>query len=335
MKVLVTGGAGYIGSTTATALEQAGHVPVIVDSLAYGPRAFVGDRIFYQADIADRSRIGEVLRDHPDIEVVIHMAARVVVPESVADPIAYYRDNVAAALEFFDEVVANGQTRLLFSSSASVYAVPESGFEVCETSAVAPKSPYAQTKMMIERVLEDVSVASEMRSISLRYFNPIGSDPDLRSGIHARTPSHVLGQLLMAASGQIESFTITGTELPTRDGTGMRDYVHVWDLALAHVAAVERFDQVIADSGTRAPVVNVGTGEGTTVRELVSAFERVHGSSVPVVEGPSRPGDAVGAYANVDRATRLLQWRSRSTLDEAIATALNWGRRRREVLGYP
>jgi UDP-glucose 4-epimerase len=331
---MVTGGAGYIGSITATALEQAGHVPVVVDSLLTGPRAFTHGRIFYEGDIADQDLVRRVFKEHPEIEVVIHMAARIVVPESVDDPVGYYRDNVAKSLEFFDVVSDLAQTRLLFSSSASVYALPETGFEVHERSPLNPQSPYAHTKLMIETVLADVAAATSLRSINLRYFNPIGADPGLRSGIYAREPSHVLGQLLMAASGRLDAFTITGTDLPTRDGTGIRDYVHVWDLARAHVAATERFDEVLDVAGTNSPVINVGTGHGVTVRELVAAFERVHKMPVPVVEGPSRPGDSVGAYANVDRANDWLGWRSESTLDEAIASALAWTQRRPAVLGY-
>ena len=145
-----------------------------------------------------------------------------------------------------------------------------------------------------------MAVATDLRAIILRYFNPIGSDPDLESGIYAKEPSHVLGQLVMAARGQKDSFTITGTEHPTRDGTGLRDYIHVWDLARAHVRAVERFDEVLAEAGAPSVVINVGRGDGVTVRELVTAFERVFGHDVPITEAPPRPGDAVGAFANVD-----------------------------------
>jgi UDP-glucose 4-epimerase len=333
MKVLVTGGAGYIGSTTAKALEQAGHTPVILDSLLTGPRVFVRDRIFYQGDVADRALLAQVVEEHPDIEATIHMAARIVVPESVQQPYEYYRDNVAKSLELFDQLNALGKPRVLFSSSASLYALkPE--FEVTEEDPLATTSPYARTKLMMEMALTDIATATDLRAIILRYFNPIGSDPDLESGIYAREPSHVLGQLVMAARGLKESFTITGTEHPTRDGTGIRDYVHVWDLARAHVAAVEKFDKVLAAEGAPSAIVNVGTGSGVTVRELITAFERVYGEKVPVTEAPPRPGDAVGAYANVDKARDVLGWTSSLSLEEAIGSALAWGGRRKEVLGY-
>jgi len=333
MKILVTGGAGYIGSTTAKALEDAGHVPVILDSLLTGPLAFVRDRIFYEGDIGDRDLLRRIVDEHPDIDATIHMAARIIVPESVEKPYEYYRDNVSKSLELFDQLVTLGKPRVLFSSSASLYAIKDD-FEVTEDDPLAPHSPYARTKLMIEQVLEDMAVATDLRAVILRYFNPIGADPDLESGVYAKEPSHVLGQLVMAARGQKDSFTITGTDLPTRDGTGLRDYIHVWDLARAHVRAVERFDQVLAEAGGPSVVINVGHGDGVTVRELVAAFERVFGHAVPLSEAPPRPGDAVGAFANVDRATELLDWRTELSIDDAIASALAWADRRQEVLGY-
>ncbi len=333
MKVLVTGGAGYIGSTTCKALEEAGHTPVVLDSLLTGPRVFVKDRIFYEGDISDRGLVTHIVEEHPDLDATIHMAARIVVPESVEQPYEYYRDNVAKSLELFDQLQHLGKPRVLFSSSASLYALkPE--FEVTENDRLETNSPYARTKLMMEMVLQDMAAATDLRAIILRYFNPIGSDPDLESGIYAKEPSHVLGQLVMTARGQKESFTITGVDHPTRDGTGIRDYIHVWDLAQAHVRAVEKFDEVLATEGSTSTVINVGTGDGVTVRELVAAFERVYGAKVPITEAPPRPGDAVGAFANVDKAHRLLDWQAQHSIDEAIDSALKWGAKRREILGY-
>jgi UDP-glucose 4-epimerase len=218
------------GSTTAKAIEDAGHVPVILDSLLTGPRAFVRDRIFYEGDIADRSLLTRVVEEHPDIACTVHMAARIVMPESVEQPYEYYRDNVAKSLEPFDQLVRLGKPNVVFSSSASLYATVQS-FEVDECSPLDPPSPYARTKRMMEMVLEDMAAATDLRAIILRYFDPVGSDPDLQSGVYVREPSHVLGQLVMAAQGLKDAFTITGTDHPTRDGTGIRDYIHVWDLA--------------------------------------------------------------------------------------------------------
>jgi len=333
MKVLITGGAGYIGSTTAKALEEAGHTPVILDSLLSGPRAFVKNRIFYEGDIADRALLARVIDEHPDIDCTIHMAARIVVPESVAQPYSYYRDNVAKSLELFDQLVILGKPRVLFSSSASLYATVEN-FEVDESSPLDPSSPYARTKLVMEMALRDMAASTDLRAIILRYFNPIGSDPDLESGVYAREPSHVLGQLVMAAQGLKDSFTITGTDHPTRDGTGIRDYIHVWDLARSHVVAVEKFDTALEEVGETSTVINVGTGDGVTVRELVETFQRVYDAPVPVTEAAPRPGDAVGAFANVDKARDVLGWTSSLTTEDAISSALGWFRKRKQILGY-
>ena len=333
MKVLITGGAGFIGSTTASALERAGHVPLILDSLLTGPRAFTVGRTFYEGDIADRALVSRVVAEHPDIAAVIHMAARIVVPESVERPADYYRDNVARSLELFSHLADLGLGRVVFSSSASVYSEGE-GFEVRESSPVRPRSPYARTKLMMEDILRDMSAAGDLRAIALRYFNPIGADPGLRSGVYSRNPSHVLGQLLRAARGQQAHFALTGTDLPTRDGTGLRDYIHVWDLAEAHVRAIERFDDALTVEDGPFSILNLGTGEGVTVRELIRSFERVTGLSVPVAEAPPRLGDAVGAYANVEKAARVLDWRSKLSLDDGIASALAWAEKRKSVLGY-
>jgi UDP-glucose 4-epimerase len=333
VKVLVTGGAGYLGSTTARALERAGHTPVVLDSLLTGPRVFVGDRIFYEGDVADPRLVGRVFAEHPDIGCTIHMAARIVVPESVAQPAMYYRDNVTKSLELLDRLAELGQRRVIFSSSASVYAAAD-GSEVTELSPVAPASPYARSKLMTEQMLEDLAAAGRLRAVVLRYFNPIGSDPDLTTGGYDRRPSHVLGQMTMAALGRQDRFTVTGTRHPTRDGTGLRDYLHVWDLAEAHVAAVERFDDALTRVGAPSTVVNVGTGQGVTVRELLAVVEEVLGRRVPTVDADARPGDPVGAYANVDKAREVLGWRSRLSVAEGVESALRWAERRSRVLGY-
>lgn len=333
MKVLVTGGAGYIGSTTATALEAAGHTPIILDSLLVGPRAFTSSRIFYEGDIADRALVSQVINEHPDLNCTIHMASRIVVPESVSQPYAYYRDNVVKSLELFDQLLSCGKPRIIFSSSASVYAATDD-FEVTELSPLNPMSPYARTKMIIEMALGDLGLTTPLRAVILRYFNPIGSDPMLRSGVHVREPSHALGQIVMAARGLSKHFTLTGTDYPTRDGTGLRDFVHVWDLARAHVQAVEDFDGVLRRAGEPTTVVNLGTGSGVTVRELIATVERVLDHPVPVHEAPRRPGDTIGGFANVDKAKSVLNWRARHTLEEGVRSALAWAANRKHILGY-
>lgn len=321
MKVLITGGAGYIGSTVATACIEAGIDTVLIDDLSAGRRDFGEGRGLYVGDIADRAFVAGVLADHPDIDAVIHCAARIVVPESVADPLGYYDSNVGKTIVLLQSLRDAGIERVVFSSSAAVYA-GESGEGVDESGAVAPSSPYATTKAMVEQILHDAAAAGDLRAIALRYFNPIGADPRLRTGLQNPTPSHVLG-MIMRAKAAGEPFTLTGTDWPTRDGSGLRDYIHVWDLALAHVAAVQRFDAVTsADQPYR--VINLGTGEGVTVRELVAAFERVTGEPLPVVETARRPGDQAGAFAIVGRAADLLGWSAERSVDDGVRDALSW-----------
>lgn len=321
-KVLITGGAGYIGATVASACLDGGLIPIVVDDLSTGLERHVLNRHFYRGDIADDGVIDRVLDEHGDLYAVIHCAARVVVPESVADPLAYYASNVAASVALLRRLSDRGMSRFIFSSSASVYAEVEGG--VTEDAPLHPASPYARTKAMTEQILADAAVAGQIRAINLRYFNPVGVDPQLRTGPTSRHPSHVLGRI-MAAAEEGSAFTITGSDWPTRDGSGLRDFVHVWDLARAHVQAVRRFDAIVDDE---SPIVtlNVGTGTGTTVRELVDAFVRVTGVEVDVRMGERRPGDSAGAYAVVDRARRLLEWRAERTVDEAIADAWAWTR---------
>ena len=336
MKVLITGGAGYIGSTIASALEDHGHLPIILDSLITGRAEFTRGRIFYKADIADRAALEQIFTDHPDISATIHCAALIVVPESVAHPYEYYTDNVAKSLELFKTLSDLGQSRVVFSSSASIYGVVPN-FMVTETSPLNPSSPYARTKYMMEMILQDFCTAYPMRGIALRYFNPIGADPKMRSGIHIKAPSHVLGKLVSTAMGEQPVFDITGTHWPTRDGTGIRDYIHVWDLALAHVKAVEQFDQAFQRSDSpdqRYLVINLGTGHGVTVRELVTAFEKVYGQPINQHETEPRPGDVAGAYANADTALRLIGWKAELPLEQGIADALKWGKVRETILNF-
>jgi UDP-glucose 4-epimerase len=336
MKFLITGGAGYIGSTICSALEDTGHTPVILDSLVTGPRQFTHGRIFYQADIANRSALETIFHDHPDIHAVIHCAALIVVPESTEQPYEYYHENVSKSIELFHNLNRLGCNRLVFSSSAAIYdLVP--GFMVTEESPVVPTSPYGRTKFIMEMVLRDFCSAYGMRGIALRYFNPIGADPKLRSGIHVPKPSHVVGKLVDTALGKQSEFEITGTDWPTRDGTGIRDYIHVWDLANAHIHAVTHFDEVFERAGNPAEnylVINLGTGHGVTVREILHAFEKVWGKEIPVRESPPRPGDIAGSYANADRAGELLGWEASHSIEQGITDAIRWGNKRKEILGY-
>ncbi len=336
MKVLITGGAGYIGSTICWALKDHGHTPIILDSLVTGREEFTRDHIFYRGDIGDREIVARVFTDHPDINATIHCAALIVVPESVEKPLEYYRENVVKSMNFFYQLSELGYPRIVFSSSAAIYDVVP-GFMVTEESPLKPNSPYSRTKYMMEMILKDFSRAYGLKGIALRYFNPIGADPQMRSGMHIEKPSHILGKLVEVALGETPEFHITGTNWPTRDGTGIRDYIHVWDLALAHIKAVEKFDAVIeADSEADTPyaVINLGTGRGVTVRELVDAFEKVYGQEIKKVEKPPRPGDVAGAYANANKARDLLDWEAERPIEKGIEDALRWGEIREEILDY-
>jgi UDP-glucose 4-epimerase len=327
-KVLITGGAGYIGSTIASACLDRGITPVILDSLVTGRREFTTGRIFFEGDISDGAIVDKVFSEHPDIDAVVHCAALIVVPDSVTDPIGYYRANVSKSLDMVDHLVRNGCTRMLFSSSAAIYS-PGADLSVDEDSPIGPLSPYARTKAVCEQMLADIAAAEPLRLLSLRYFNPIGADPLLRTGLQVREPTHAVGRLILALQAG-EPFRITGTDYPTRDGTGIRDYLHVWDLAEAHLAALDAFDRVLADRSSQ--VVNLGTGRGTTVRELVAAFNSVSDVPVTTVDAPRRPGDAAGAYTRSDRAADLLGWRARFSIAEGIADALRWAAVRDDIL---
>jgi UDP-glucose 4-epimerase len=326
VKVLIAGGAGYIGSTIASACSDAGIRPVILDSLVTGRREFAAGRDFYQGDIADGPLIDRVFAEHRSISAVIHCAALIVVPDSVANPAGYYRANVAKSLEFVTHLLRNGCPRLIFSSSAAIYRTSDD-LTVDEDSPVDPQSPYARTKAVCEAMFADIAAAQPIRVLSLRYFNPVGADPKMRTGLALRRPTHALGQLIRARADGVP-FLVTGTDWPTRDGTGIRDYVHVWDLAAAHLAALTRFDALPGP----AAVINLGSGTGTTVRELLAAFNQVADRPVTAHDAPRRPGDTAGAYTRTDRAARLLNWRPQYDLTEGIRHALAWAAIRDEIL---
>lgn len=329
MLILITGGAGYIGSTVASACEDAGHQVVILDDFSTGRREFIGDRKLYEGDIADAALLDRIFTEQK-IDAVVHCAAKIVVPESVEDPLGYYENNVAKTVTLLEGLQRNGVERFLFSSSASIYA-PDENFVVTEQSPLSPGSPYARTKFMSEMVLEDFTKASDVRVLSLRYFNPIGTDPKLRSGQQLEHPTHVLAKLLEAWS-KGETFTVTGVDWPTRDGSGIRDFIHVWDLARAHVAALEGFDKATAEDHYQ--VFNIGTGNGVTVKELAASFEAISGDPLKVQFGPARPGDVAGVYTVSSKAKDILGWEAQLSEQDAVRDAIAWLPVRKEMLGY-
>jgi UDP-glucose 4-epimerase len=329
MKVLIAGGAGYIGSTIASACLDAGISPVILDSLVTGRPEFTAGREFYPGDIADGPLVDRIFAEHPDIDAVVHCAALIVVADSVADPAGYYRANVTKSLEFATHLLRNGCARLMFSSSAAIYRAADD-LAVDEDSPVEPQSPYARTKAVCEAMFADIAAAEPIHVLSLRYFNPIGADPKMRTGLQLPRPTHALGKMIQALQEGVP-FRITGTDYPTRDGSGIRDYLHVWDLAAAHVAALGRFD----DLPGPATAINLGTGRGTTVRELLDVFNRVVERPIEACDAGRRPGDVVGSYTRTDRARRLLGWRPAYDIAEGIRHSLAWAAIRDEILSGP
>jgi UDP-glucose 4-epimerase len=330
MKVLITGGAGYIGSTVASALIEKGHTPIILDSLVVGRREFTKNRIFYEGDIADSDIIHRIFSDHKDIHSVIHCAALIVVPESVENPYKYYHENVYKSLELFKNLLDVGCHRFIFSSSASIYDTAEN-FQVSEVSPLFGNCPYARTKIMMEHILEDFCRAYPLRGLSLRYFNPIGADPKLRTGPYKKNPSHLLGGLVEVASGRRPVMEINGIDWPTRDGSAIRDFIHVWDLADAHILAVEKFDTLFTEENPYC-VINLGTQSGVTVKEFVKAFENVWKKELPKKETGPRPGDIIGAFANAQKAEELLGWKIKKSLESGISDALAWEKEKVKVL---
>lgn len=333
MKVLITGGAGFIGSTVASACSDAGMEVIIIDDLSTGMRSFGSRFCFYEGDYGDENIIDQIFTDHPDIYAVIHCAASIIVPESMTNPLKYYKNNVGKMPDFLAALIGTQCRTIIFSSTAAVY--DDSGAHIVDEEApVMPRSPYAKSKRMAECMLSDLARVTDMRVVVLRYFNPIGADPSLRTGQQNPHPSHVLGKLLDAQATGSE-FMITGTNWPTRDGSGIRDYVHVWDLAQAHVAAIAEIGSIFAGKtiGPNYDVINLGTGTGTTVFELIRAFEKVTGSSITCVVGPRRPGDVIGCSASRQKAGRVLSWAPRLSIDEGIADAISWSAVRPSMLG--
>ncbi|GAA4092145.1 MULTISPECIES: UDP-glucose 4-epimerase GalE [Actinomadura] len=337
MKVLITGGAGFIGSTIASVFAERGVTPVVLDSLVTGRREFTDGRIFYRGDVGDGALVDQIFRDHPDVFAAVHCAALIVVPESMADPHRYYQVNLSKTIEFTGHLVRNGCDRLIFASTAGMYR-PEDDLSVRETSPLEPKNPYTRSKMMAELALADFAAAYPLRVVSLRYLNPIGADPRLRTGLQHRRPSHALGKMIESYENG-EPFTITGVDWATRDGTAIRDYIHVWDIARAFYETAVRFDSVLPPLGPGGPgkpsggyeVINLGTGDGITVRELVDAFRVVVGDEFQVREAPARPGDVVGAFVDPAKAEELLGWKPEYSVEEAIRHSLEWARQRRAL----
>jgi UDP-arabinose 4-epimerase len=319
---LVTGGAGYVGSHVCKALAGQGHTPVVYDNLSRGHRRAVKWGPLEEGCLHDRPRLDAVLRRwKPD--VVLHFAAFAYVAESIADPALYYRNNVVGTLDLLDAMRAAGVGRLVFSSTCATYGVA-SARAIREDDPQNPINPYGATKLMIERILRDQGAAYGLNAIILRYFNAAGADPDLEIGEDHDPEPHAIPLAIYAAMGRTPAFRVLGTDYDTPDGSAVRDYVHVCDLAAAHLAAAAR----LLGGAAGVEAFNLGVGAGVSVLELVRAVERVSGRPLPVEPGPRRPGDPPRLVADSARAAAVLDWRpTQSGIDNLIGSAWRWHNR--------
>jgi UDP-glucose 4-epimerase len=327
MKILVTGGAGYIGSHTCIELLNAGHRVVVVDDLS-NSHADVLDRVaeiagkpvsFVQADIRDRSKMEEVFAEH-NIDAVIHFAGLKAVGESVAEPLRYYDVNVFGSVVLFETMAKFGVKKLIFSSSATVYGDPAT-VPILEDFPLHATNPYGRSKLMIEEILRDQAIAApDWRIALLRYFNPVGAHESGLIGENPRgIPNNLLPFIAQVAEGRRERLSVFGNDYPTVDGTGMRDYIHVVDLALGHVKALEKLN------GDKAVLTyNLGTGVATSVLQMVAAFEKASGKAIPFAIMPRRPGDIATCYAATGLAESELGWKAQRNVDQMCVDAWRW-----------
>lgn len=326
-RLLVTGGAGYIGSHTALALLEAGHEVVSLDNysnsspVALGRVQQLAGRALHaiEGDVRDAAHLARLFAQHA-FDGVIHFAALKAVGESVAQPLAYYENNVAGTLALLQAMQAAGVRRFVFSSSATVYGAPDR-LPLTEEAPIRTTNPYGASKAMVEQILRDLAAAEpEWSMVSLRYFNPIGAHPSGEIGEDPHdTPNNLFPFICQVAAGRRERLSVFGDDWPTADGTGVRDYLHVVDLALGHLRA---FDYAQAQRGFTP--VNLGTGRGVSVLELVGAFESATGRAVPRAIAPRRPGDIAACWADPSRAAALLGWRAQRSIEQACADGWRW-----------
>lgn len=318
MSILVTGGAGYIGSHTVRALAAAGKEVVVVDDLSRGHRKALPPIPFYVGDLRDRDFLNAVFAKHK-IEAVIHFAALSLVGESVKRPDLYFNANIGGTLSLLDVMQAYGASQLVFSSSAAVYGEPKR-IPIPEDHPQIPRSPYGESKLFIEKILKRYEDAFGLRFISLRYFNAAGADPSGEIGEDHHPETHLIPLVLETALGQREKIQIFGTDYPTADGTCIRDYIHVNDLSEAHLLALKALA-----GGAPSRAYNLGNGQGFSVREVIRTAEEVVGMVIPQEEGPRRPGDPAVLVASSDRIQKELKWRPKlGDLKTILETAWHW-----------
>ncbi len=317
-RVLVTGGAGFIGSHTCKALAAAGYTPVTLDNLVHGHRWAVRWGPFEQADLAHRDAVERVLREHR-IGAVIHFAACAYVGESMSDPGKYFRNNVVNTLNLLEAMRAAGVGRIVLSSTCATYGVP-GAVPISEDHPQLPVNPYGESKLFVERALHWHGLAHGLRWMALRYFNAAGADPDGEIGEDHDPETHLIPLAIDTALGRRRELQVMGTDYPTPDGTAVRDYVHVTDLADAHVRALRHLQE-----GGAVGALNLGTGRGHSVREVIAMVEQISGRSVAVRDAPRRAGDPPALVAAPGRAREMLAWEPRwSTLESIVRSAYRW-----------
>jgi UDP-glucose 4-epimerase len=318
-RLLVTGGCGYIGSHVVRQLSEAGYEVIVYDNLSTGfADALVHGEKLITGDLADSEKIENVFREY-GIKSVLHFAAAIVAPESVTAPLKYYGNNTRNTLNLLSVCVKFGVEKFIFSSTAAVYGMPEGGF-ASEESPTAPINPYGTSKLMSEWMLRDVGAAHGLRYVAPRYFNVAGADPLARMGQRTPEATHLIKVCCEAALGMRGAISIYGTDYPTHDGTGIRDYIHVEDLASAHLAALRYLE-----NGGKSVTLNVGYGQGASVREVIEVVRRVSGVDLPVEEALRRPGDPAMLVARADRIRDVLDWEPRyNDLETIVADAWRW-----------
>jgi len=322
VSVLVTGGAGYIGSHMTYALLDHGERVIVLDNLSTGVRGLVApDAEFVEGDVADQQLVRGILRER-SVDAVIHFAGSIVVPESVSDPLKYYGNNTVASRALIEACVAEKVRNFVFSSTAAVYGIPEVAVVVEETSK-DPINPYGRSKLMTEWMLQDTARAHDFRYIALRYFNVAGADPQGRTGQSTPRATHLIKRACQVALGRESHLDIFGTDYPTPDGTGVRDYIHVSDLIGAHILALDALRKE-----SKPDVFNCGYGRGLSVREIITAVERAAGHKLAVKESPRRPGDPPMLVANSTKLKHGLNWTPRyGDVDTIVHSALEWERK--------
>jgi UDP-glucose-4-epimerase GalE len=315
--ILVTGGAGYIGSHTVRLLQEQGRDVVVLDSMEFGHEAAIGETPLVVGEIADREIVSKVIRDY-GVDAVVHFAAYKAAGESMEQPGKYFRNNVAGSAALVESLALGGVKRLVFSSTSAVYGTAET-VPVSEDAPIQPESPYGESKALVERILDWYDRCLGVRSVSLRYFNAAGAWPDGSIGEDWTRALNLVPLVMKSVLGRGSALQVYGTDYPTADGTAIRDYVHVIDLADAHLKALE-----LLEKGGETTAVNLGTGVGSSVFEVLAAAEKATGRPVPYDLAPRRPGDPVALYSDNQRASKLLGWKARYGLDDIVGSALAW-----------